>query len=267
MTEAQSGFAEVNGARLYYEVAGAGQPLVLIHAGICDSRMWDEHVPIFAQHFQVVRYDMRGFGRSPMPDGPFAHRDDLRALLHTLGVAQAHVLGVSMGGKVALEFTLEHPEMVTALVLVAAALSGIEMSELWAQRDAAIEQATDDGDFDRAVDLELQLWVDGPTRTPEQVDATVRERVRTMNRTIYANYNPQGLPQPLDTPLVERLGEIHAPTLVIVGQHDVPDFQEYGALLADSILGARLVEFPDTAHLPPMEQPEVFARVVQGFLA
>src|SRR5919112_4353346 len=112
------GMAEVNGARIYYEVAGEGEPLVLVHAGIADSRMWEGQVAAFAARYRVVRFDLRGFGKTEMVEGPFSHHEDLRGLLDFLGVERTHLVGCSMGGGAVLDFALEYPERVGDLVLV-----------------------------------------------------------------------------------------------------------------------------------------------------
>ncbi|HEU5011037.1 MAG TPA: alpha/beta fold hydrolase [Roseiflexaceae bacterium] len=265
MAETQVGYADVNGARLYYEAAGEGHPLVLIHAGICDSRMWDEQVVVFAPHFRVIRYDVRGFGRSRMPDGPFAQHQDLHALLACLEVKRAHIIGVSMACTIALEFALAYPDMVSSLVLVAAGIDD-EPSDLLRQRWQAIEAAIKAGDRARAVELELRLWVDGRGRTPEQVDRQVRELVRAMNTGNFANEKEHAESQHLDPPASARLGEIHVPTLIVYGDLDVPDVLESADMLVNGIAGAQKVVMPGTAHLPSLEQPDVFNRVVMGFL-
>ena len=124
------GFAEVNGAKLYYEVMGAGHPLVLLHEGIADSRMYDDQFNAFAQRYRVVRFDLRGFGQSDLPPGdePVALYEDLYGLLALLGIKKTYVLGMSMGGAIALDFTLAHPVMVDALILVAPGVSGYDMT-------------------------------------------------------------------------------------------------------------------------------------------
>jgi pimeloyl-ACP methyl ester carboxylesterase len=107
------GFAEVNGAKLFYEVTGAGHPSVLLHEGIADSRMYDDQFHAFAQHYRVVRFDIRGFGQSDLPprDASVALYEDLNGLLAFLGIKKTYVLGMSMGGAIALDFTLAHPAM------------------------------------------------------------------------------------------------------------------------------------------------------------
>jgi pimeloyl-ACP methyl ester carboxylesterase len=118
----ETGMAEVNGARIYYEVAGEGEPLVLVHAGIADSRMWEGQLPAFADRYRVIRHDMRGFGMTAMVEGPFSHHEDLRALLDSLDVERAHLVGCSMGGGAVLDFALEYPQSIGNLVLVGSAV-------------------------------------------------------------------------------------------------------------------------------------------------
>src|SRR5579859_6499927 len=121
MPASTSGFAQVNGTRLYYEMAGEGYPLVLMHGGIMDNTMWDDQFEAFAQRYRVIRYDLRGFGQSDLPDGPepFSMSKDLRALLAFLSIDRANLLALSMAGSIAIDFTLDFPALVNALVLVA----------------------------------------------------------------------------------------------------------------------------------------------------
>ena len=261
-----TGFAEVNGARLYYEVGGAGHPLVLIHAGICDSRMWDAQWGVLAQQFKVIRYDWRGCGKSVMPPERFSHRGDLYRLLQLLGVDRTYLVGVSYGARIAMEFTLEHPEMVDALILVAAGIGAVEPSEALKRALDEADAAASAGDIARANEIELQVWVDGPVRTPDQVDPSVRERVREMNANNFALLNEEATEEPLEPPVRSRLADIHVPTLVIVGDHDQPHVVATADLLEAGIAGARKVIIPGTAHLPGMERPDEFNRLVLDFL-
>src|SRR5690242_4972987 len=121
-----AGYAPVENGQLYYEVAGEGYPLVLIHAGIANSRMWDAQVEAFAQRYRVIRYDTRGFGKTRTEETSYSNRQDLYDLLNHLGVEKAYVLGLSRGGQIAIDFTLEHPKMVAALIPVAAGFSGFD---------------------------------------------------------------------------------------------------------------------------------------------
>lgn len=264
----ETGFAEVEGARLFYEMAGEGlQSLVLVHAGIADARMWDGQFQEFARRFRTVRYDRRGFGRTEtLEGGPFSHHEDLYALLKFLEIERAILLGCSQGGKTAIDFTLEHPHMTQALVLVASALGGFEFAGPHPAQFAEIERAEEAGDIDRINELELQIWVDGPQRTPQEVDARLRELVREMNGIALRAPQATGAEQPLEPPAINRLGEIKAPALIITGDLDTPATLAAARALAAGIKGAREVVIKGTAHLPNMERPIEFNRHVLSFL-
>lgn len=259
--------ADVNGAKIYYEVAGEGEPLVLVHAGIADSRMWEAQLAAFANYYQVIRYDMRGFGRTVMVDGPYSHHDDLRGLLDSLNVGRAHLVGCSLGGGAVLDFALEFPERVGNLVLVGPAVGGFrpdfDPPRQWDELVAADEA----GDLGRISELEVQIWVDGPRRSPEDIDVSIRDLVREMNLIALEN-EASGLgeewePEPT---AVDRLPDIQAPSLLIVGEEDQPRVFAAADLLERELPNVRRVVIPDTAHLPNMERPEHFNRLVMDFL-
>lgn len=265
-----SGFAEVNYMQFYYEVAGQGHPLTLIHGGLVDRRLWDDQFEVFAQHYRVIRYDLPGYGDSSVPKEPYSISDDLYKLLRFLNVEKTYVMGLSMGGGIAIDFTLAHPEMVDALIPVAAGISGFPApatsQQQWAEIDALIEQ----GKFEEAVELENRMWTDGPNRTPDQVDSHVRRRVHEMNLHNYQHQTPDiSVPLPMDdaTKAINRLKEIHVPTLVLVGDEDQPYILSIANKLTSDIAGAQKVVIPNTAHHLNMEQPATFNRIVLDFLA
>ena len=261
-----SGFVEIHGCQFYYQVAGEGHPLVLLHAGICDSRMWDDQWSAFARQHRVVRFDMRGFGRSSPSASPFTPHEDLQGLLQFLGIRKTYLLGASMGGQVALDFTLAQPEMVDALILVGSALTDRRPSDALLRSWAQIGEALQAGDTAAANEIELSLWVDGPRRSPDEVDHAVRARVREMNAVKFAKHNLDGQPRGLEPPAAQRLAEIQVPTLVIAGDQDHPEILDGARRLADGIPGAQHLVMAGTAHLPSMEQPAPFNRAVQTFL-
>ncbi len=259
------GFADVQNGQLYYEIAGEGHPLVLIHAGIADSRMWDDQWLEFSKHFRVVRFDIRGYGQSEMQaNTSFAAHDDVRDLLNFLGIQQAYLLGISMGGSVALNFVLAYPQMVDALIVVATGLGGRSYK---LPKEDQIDAAFGRGDIAAAVELELQTWVDGPERQPNQVDPQVRERVRALNFFNSSKAEPPNVRViRLDPPAAERLGEISVPTLVIAGEYDVPEVNTTCDIVAAGIAGAKKVMMPGVAHMLPLEQPVGFNALVLDFL-
>jgi 3-oxoadipate enol-lactonase len=255
---------------LYAEVAGEGPEVALVHEGICDSRMWDSQWETFTRTHRVLRLDLRGFGRSPLEAGRFSNARDLIGVLEEHGFERPALVGVSLGGRVVLEVAVARPELVAALVLVAPGLPGHDWSpevrDSWEEEEAALEA----GDLDEAVEVNLRTWVDGPRRRPEDVDADVRSRVGEMQRRAFELQLPvdeEADEELLVTDLAERLGEIRAPTLVVVGDEDVPDMHAIADRLAREIPGARRATIRGAAHVPSLERPEEFDELVLGFLA
>jgi pimeloyl-ACP methyl ester carboxylesterase len=260
--------AFVNGAEIHYEIQGVGDPLVLVHAGIADRRMWDPQLEAFAERYRVIRYDLRGFGETAPVAGPYSHHDDLRALLDHLGVERASFVGCSMGGGVALDFALENPEATAALVLVCSAVGGFEPDLEPPREWDELVEADAAGDLERVSELEVRIWVDGPRRDPEAVDPAVRDLVREMNGIALRN-EAAGLGEevPLDPPAAERLHEVRCPTLVVVGELDQPFAALRADLLTVGVPGARKVTMRGTAHLPNMERSGEFNSLVLEFLS
>ncbi|MBI5950648.1 MAG: alpha/beta hydrolase [Chloroflexi bacterium] len=262
----KSGFAEVNNTKSYYEMDGTGFPLVLVHAGIADCRMWNDQFNVFAQKHQTIRYDRRGFGKTPMVAGDYSHHHDLYELLKALDVKQAVLVGCSQGAKTSVDFTLEHPEMTKALILVGPALGGFVFNGEPPRQAEELEKADQAGDLDLVNELELQIWVDGQQRTPEQVNSKVRELVRDMNRIALQTPEDLGNEIPLEPAAVNRLSEIKVPVLVVVGDLDTGRTLAAADFLSRNIPNSRKIMMKDTAHLPGMEQPEEFNEHVLSFL-
>jgi len=254
---------------IYTEVAGEGPALALVHEGICDSRMWDGQWESYARRFRVLRGDLRGFGRTPLEAGRYSNARDLIEALELHGLERVALVGVSLGGRVVLEVGLARPDLVRALVLVAPGLPGHDWSKEtvagWAEEEAALEA----GDLDAAVEVNLRMWVDGPRRGPDDVDPEIRARVGEMQRRALELQLPVGdnAEEELLVPdLAERLGEIGVPTLVLVGEEDLPDMHAISDRLAREIPGARHATIAATAHVPSMERPAEFDELVLGFL-
>ncbi len=256
----------LNGARIHYERSGTGFPVLFIHAGIADSRMWEPQARAFARHFDMVRPDLRGFGDTALPPAPYSGIADLLALLDHLHIDRAHVVGCSMGGTVALDLALEHPQRVARLVLVAAGVSGSNLGAADAALFTEVEEADKAGDMDAVNRAEVRLWVDGPRRREGSAPATVRALVLDMNgRSLHTDW-ASAESQPIGRPAIGRLREIAAPTLVIAGDQDLPHCLANADLITSKVPRARKVIIKDAAHLPSLERPEEFNRVVLDFL-
>jgi 3-oxoadipate enol-lactonase len=264
-TSIERGFVDVHGAQLYYEAAGAGRPLVMLHGHLIDSGQWDDQFEVFAHDYRVIRYDARGFGQSSKPSDPFAYYEDLRAMLAFFGIESAYLMGCSGGGATIIDFALAYPEMADALILVGAGLAGYQWGEL-PPLVIELREAQERGDIERTVELSLQLWTDGANRTPDQVNPTARERIRAMSARLFARPNVEAPQEMLEPPAIGRLAEIRAPTLAIVGDQDVAPILEIADLVAAQVPGARKAVIPDAGHHPNMEHPELFNQIVRSFL-
>jgi 3-oxoadipate enol-lactonase len=268
-----TGFAPVYKGSLYYEVVGSGRPVLLIHAGVADCSMWDNQIHLFSQSYRVIRYDTRGYGRSRTETTEFSHRQDILDLFKHLGVAQACVIGISRGGQIAIDFTLEHPERVSALVPIAAGISGYDLQpddsdeakhefELFTHMDELWERKA----FDELADLEVHAWADGPSQPFGRAPSGLRDYIRKIVLANYTRQDGHATPQPLVPPAAGRLSEIHVPTLILVGELDELGTLAMADKLEQDIPNAHKIAFSDTAHMIPLEQPVIFNEVVLNFL-
>ena len=259
---------DVDGGRLYYEVAGDGYPLLLIHADVADCRMWDEQFSSLSREYRVIRFDKRGFGKTVSRDGTFSPRQDIADLLRHLGIRQTAAVGLSNGGQLAIDFTLDHPDMVSALIAVTAGVSGYEgtLTESEQRLYTQFAGLQECGDTAGLLELGVRVWADGPEQPAGRADASVRERVRAMLTEIFASHHERLEPLPLDPPAIGRLDEIRVPTLAIAGGLDISRVTASMRILAEGVPGAEYILFPDVAHMVNMERPAEFDAVVKQHL-
>lgn len=261
-----TGFAAVNDTKLYYEVAGSGNPVVFIHGFSLDTRMWDAQYHVFAERYRVIRYDMRGYGNSELPtDESYSHAGDLKALLDVLEIKKAHIIGFSMGGGTAVEFAISHPEYCLSLTAVDALVSGYDWQsqELGKSFRSVITKAQTEN-----VQVAKELWLAQPLFAA----AHQKPAAATLLHKIISDYSGwhflnSNYGRPLDPPTTQQLERIVAPTLVIVGSLDLPELLAVADLLSQGISGAEKVILPQVGHLPNMENPGKFNEIVLGFLS
>ena len=265
----KSGFANIDKAKIYYETAGNGIPFVMIHAGVADSRQWNNEFTAFSEHYQVIRYDMRGYGKSEPADGEFSHLSDLVSVLDALEIhGPVVVMGCSMGGGLAMDFALTYPSRAKALIMLGAGPSGLELDVPAPSKFADAEKAFEAGDFDLLAEIETRIWYDGRDRTPDQVNQAMRKLLYEMDRLVISHEVKQlgkRLPN-TQTPAFDRLGDLNIPVLVIVGAHDTPYMLAAADYMTERIPSARKVIIEDAAHLPNMDHPHEFQGIVQDFL-
>ena len=250
------GFVAVEGGRVWYQSCGSGaKAMILIHDGILHSATWDDVWPILCRNFHVIRYDRRGFGRSPAATAPYSPVDDLAAVMHAAGLEHAVLVGSSSGGGLAVDFTLQHLAAVDRLILAGPSVSGLAYSQYFNERGAALSQKINQGDIDGAL---RDSWAFAPGH-----DAARKEAVALLAA------NPQDLdhsdparPAPQARPL---LSSIKTPTLILVGEYDIADNQAQAGAVEALIPGSRRIVVRDTGHLMYLEHPDVFAQLVTQF--
>ncbi|MFI7603804.1 alpha/beta fold hydrolase [Micromonospora sp. NPDC049366] len=260
---------EVNGAVLAYDDAGTGSPVVLLHAGIADRRMWRGVVDALATTHRVIAVDLRGHGESELPPAPFAHHDDVVGLLDALDLPHAALVGCSFGGKVAVDAALAHPGRISALALFGAPVSGNEWSEETEQLWEELVGEVDPEDFPATAAGEVRFWVVGPSRQPADVDPELIRFAEEMDqRALAAELALSAVDaDELDPPAIERLGELSMPVAACSGVHDVPDLHRLAdRIAAEAPHGVRLPDIADAAHLAPLERPAPVAAALLTFL-
>ena len=270
MAEINSGYVKAQAAEIYFEQAGEGTDFVMLHAGVADARQWDTSFTHFADTFRTLRYDMRGFGRSVPVPGNYRPIDDLRAVIDHANVREPAILmGCSMGGTLAMDFTLAYPESVSALIMVCSGPSGLKLDVPAPEKFKAVEAAYEAGDIDLCCELETQIWFDGESRSPSEVDPEQRALLYEMNKTALMHDAVKGVGERqhnLETAAYKRLDEIEVPVLVIVGTLDIPYTHAAAGYMCERIKDVTRVEISDAAHLPSMEQPQIFNDAVAAFL-
>ena len=241
---------------LWYEDSGSGQPAVLLHEGVVDSRIWDPFLPHVEGRLRTIRYDQRGYGRSPMWTGPYSAVDDLVSVLDAAGVDQTALVGISRGGRISIQAALERPDRVSALVLVASGLAGRPLDiDVTPEQEARWDAAEGRGDLAELAAIDMEIWA--PMGVDEDLRAMFVENVEASNAD-----DPDNSP-----PSAGRLGEIALPTLVVTGGRDVAAINELGELLAQEIPGARSARIEEADHMVQWRAPEELARLVLDFLA
>lgn len=258
---------------LAYDRAGprGSTPVLLLHAGVADRRMWEPQWPAVTEEYDAIRVDLRGFGESvARPEPALDPVADVAGTLAALGADRVHVVGCSFGAGVAAELAVAHPGLVASLLLVTPGGSLIpEATEELRSFARAENAAMEVGDLDAAVQANLDWWVDGPHRGADAARAEVREQVAAMQRRAFELTDDWDDVEEaeLDPPVLERLGEIAVPTLVLSGALDIDAIDLAARTVADGIAGARHLTWPDVAHLPSLERPEEFAELLLGWLA
>jgi 3-oxoadipate enol-lactonase len=266
LPRATTGNAEVNGTRLYYEVSGSGEPVVLLHGFTFDTRMWDEQFDVLAHSFRVIRYDARGFGRSALPrdNEPYSHVDDLDHLLGRLNAQQPHLVGLAMGGRFALDYAVTHPDRVRSVTVIGGVIGGWDWSKEWLASYAPIVQAGKGGD----IALAKSLWLAHPQFAAARDNPLVAARLdRMVNDYSGWHFINASAERAVAPPAIKRLGAIRGRTLAIVGERDLADFHRMTETIERGVPNAKRVTIAGAGHVANMEAPDAVNRTLHAFLA
>lgn len=253
----------INGIHFNMGRMGNGPPVILLHSGLADSRLWAVHLTALAEHFTVIYYDLPGFGETEMHPHPYSHLEDLLSVMAYNEIGRAHVVGMSLGGMIALDFALQYPDAVEKLVLPAASVRGYHFPNAYQWIDAYM-YALEDGP-----DASTAFWLDQPMFDTLIDHPKARALTRVMLRDNVDAWSPiadkpETIWPPGDT--IHRLNELAMPTLVMVGERDMPDLVSCANLLAANIPHAELITYPSVGHHFPLEIPDQFTRDLIAFL-
>lgn len=244
---------------IFYETAGSGATLVFIHDGLLHGDVWNDQIPYFSQDFRVIRYDRRGFGRSSPATGSYTHLGDLKVLFEQLQIESAILVACSSGGALAIDFTLESPEKVDALVLVGAVVGGFSYSDHMRTRGGHIPES-----FENDMEENLYYVTDDPYLIYEQNTEARQTAVDLLTAFPHRIHRRPEFVRP-DIPPSRRLNEVEVPTLILVGEFDIPDVHAVSGALSNGIPGSRRMIIPDSGHLIPMEQAALFNQTLLDF--
>ena len=259
----KTGYLEVPDGKLYYEVAGEGDWIVLVHDGNLHSVTWDEQLPIFSKSYKVVRYDRRGYGKSTYPAKPYSNIEDLAEVFRQLHIDKATLMGMSAGGGLVLDFTLEHPDKVSALVLVGAVVSGYGYSDHMRTRGGNLDPKIFS---DPAKLADYMCHKDPYTFYEGNKEAKKRGYDYLMNNLQNYRMDKYNFLKGAKRPALPNLKEIKVPALIIVGEYDIPDCHAHAGAIETGIAGSKRVIINKSGHIVPLEQPAIFNDVVLTFL-
>ena len=264
--DVKSELVNINGSRFYYEIAGEGDTLVLIHGSSTDTRMWDDQFRPFSEHFQVLRYDMRGHGQSDQPsDEPYSHASDLNMLLEHLDIKKAHMAGLSSGGTAVIDFALLHPDKTSSLIPISAGPTGRPSTKSSTHEiDKAIRLAFNTSGKPAASKIAYEHPVFNPAVMNPLSSKRMKQYLDEAKDWWRMSRKDPGKVE--ESSQITRLNEISVPTLVIVGELDIPEMGPASDSIVNGIPEARKVSMLNCGHMVNMEDPDTFNKILLEFL-
>lgn len=259
LVSVDTGYVIVDGGKLYYELAGKGKNIVLLHDGMVNREIWDEQFPLLAGKFRVMRYDRRGYGKSSDPEMKYSHIEDLNQLFIQLNIDRAIIFGMSSGGRLAIDFTLIYPEKVEGLVLVGAVVSGFGYTSHMQSRGGHFDPQK----YTDPVKVNEYFIMDDPYEIYSENTLAKEKVMKLLPGLARENRVPT---QPASKVAVRSLSDIKVPALILVGEFDIPDVHAHAGVINAGIADSRREIIPRSGHLIPIEQPVLFNEAIMNFL-
>ncbi|MGE5457708.1 MAG: alpha/beta fold hydrolase [Methanococcaceae archaeon] len=256
---ADTGYVLVDGGKLFYELAGSGKNIVLLHDGMVNREIWDEQFPLLAKTYRVVRYDRRGYGKSSDPQIKYSHIADLNQLFIQLKIDNAVIFGMSSGGRLAIDFTLTYPEKVNGLVLVGAVVSGFGYTSHMDTRGGFFNPQK----YSDPVKVNEYFIMEDPYEIYSENRAAKEKVMKLLPNLARQNTVPV---QPAGKVAIRSLSEIKVPTFILTGEYDIPDVQAHAGAINAGISNSKREIIPQSGHLIPIEQPVLFNEAIKKFL-
>lgn len=267
MKTIQGRFTEINGTKIYYEMRGEGKSLLFIHGLPLDSRMWDDQFNELSKNFKVIRFDLAGYGLSNSHNDDFSLSEDIKELLDNLHIKKTTLVGLSVGGKIAIDFTLTYPNMVESLIVASTGLTG------WSKESKEKKEFSDqlnmyykNGEQSNIIDLLTNTWVTGPYRQIDRLNENTRKRFKEMVTNSFSKERGKGRIKPQENNSIDIIDQIKVPTLIMTSEYDFSEFNEIGELLESKMKNTIKVQMKDTAHMMNMEKPNEFNDFILKFL-
>lgn len=259
-----SGYVSVDNGKLFYETAGKGDEIVLLHDGMVHREIWNEQFLLLAENYRVTRYDRRGFGKSTDPSSSYSHIDDLNVVFSQLNIKTAIIFGMSSGGGLAIDFTLKYPEKVRGLVLVGAVVGGLTYTSHMITRGGNLDVNMDFSDNEKVLNYFI---MDDPYEI-YAANITAKEKIMTLMKANMhsGKADNRSLEERAEREALDFLSEIKIPVLILLGEYDIPDVHAHSGAINAGIKNSRREIIPGCGHLVPVEQPELFNIAVEDFL-
>ena len=261
----KKGIFKATGANIYFETKGTGEGLLLLHAGIADSRMWNQEFHLLAKDFRVVRLDLPGYGLSEFSGGSFSYNNIINELLNHLNINSVHILGASFGGKIVIDFYLDNPEKCLSLALLSPAVGGWEDSLYLQQYEMEEERLLEEGKIEETAIHNYNTWILGE-RNPNSIDPKIKDLVIDMQMKSLTKTEPDSPCEEIEAEdSISKIKNIKIPLVIINGTHDVQDFHDISDLICKEIPSAKRITIPNAAHLANLESPELFTEIISDF--